>query len=95
MPHGLQCWNAAGLKTLDTTDRVGQMLGRRDLAAGYAAGTISDPNFAFGDPWWILLPSANPTSNTPWYVKYPTVTIGTNSLIYTTGDPCAILYGIY
>lgn len=71
------------------------MLGRLNLVGNYAAGTISVPGFAYGDPWWFLLPAENPSDETPWYIKYPTVTAGVNSLSYSTGEPCAIIYGIY
>lgn len=77
MPHGLKIWDELGNVVLDTSVRVGRIIGR--VNSGTTAGSVSVPDFSQGTPWFIVQPitSASFTS------EVPNVTISNNTLSWT------------
>lgn len=51
MPVGLEVWNAQGVKTLDTDDRIMRILGRQVVSGD---GSLSHPGLSAGDPFYFL-----------------------------------------
>lgn len=107
MPQGLQIWNAAGALVLDTTRRVGTILGFIDqpIAAGVPYnGNVADAGFARGQPFYHIV-------QYPWEENFNSaidvnVTIAANNLSWQIADNqygsaanvygrVKILYGYY
>lgn len=57
MPAGLQVWDANGQMIVDTSTRLGRIVGVADITT--ATGSIIDANFADGAPFWVALPASN------------------------------------
>lgn len=58
MPQGLQIWNAGGQLVLDTTRRVGSILGFIDqpIVAGVPYnGSVTDAGFSRGGPFYHIV----------------------------------------
>lgn len=57
MASGLQVWDANGDVVVDTTTRLGRIVGVTTINS--ASGSINDADFADGTPFWIATPSDN------------------------------------
>lgn len=79
MAYGLRVWNAAGLLTVDTSYRMGRILGI--AYTGVVAGSIVVPGFVQGTPFGFAIPIDRPGSQQ--FVKGPTVTISGTTLSWT------------
>ncbi len=56
MPAGLQVWDASGNLILDTSSRLGKVLGYIDMPAAGGSGSASNAALGFGTPWWTNIP---------------------------------------
>lgn len=75
MKIGLQTWNEAGGLNLDTTNRLGTLLG--SVVTGTKAGSLIVPELARGEPFYFyhpeLLPTRYVTGQLPYELIYPEV----------------------
>ncbi|MDF9616156.1 hypothetical protein P5705_00720 [Pseudomonas entomophila] len=75
MKIGLQTWNEAGSPNLDTTNRLGTLLG--SVVTGTRAGSLIVPQLAQGEPFYFYHPELLPTRNAhldqPYELVYPLV----------------------
>lgn len=58
MPAGLQCWNAAGVKTLDTVDTLSRVLG---ILRVDGPGSLAVPAFLTGRPFIMVFNESGAT----------------------------------
>lgn len=54
MPVGIECFNAAGVKTFEGTDYLGRILGRIQIYSANGPGSIWDGNLNSGVPWALF-----------------------------------------
>lgn len=88
MSAGLQIWNASGVLTLDTSDRIGRIKGVSHVTgtAGSAAVDMSD-----GVPWWSFQPDflfKHISNVTP----PPIVTINSSGISWTYSSTAGMNY---
>lgn len=79
MPAGLQVWNAAGVLTLDTSDRTGVILGYRDSLP--ASGSLVDVGLTRGEPFYLTQLAVNWIDSKGFIL--PTVTISGTTLSWS------------
>lgn len=99
MPAGLQTFDAAGNIIIDTSTRVGTLLGVVDT--GKSDGSLAVPAFALGTPFWSI------TSLDSSYTMYaPSVEVGYLDGVYrirwvfkdsgaSYNNTFRITYGVY
>lgn len=105
MPAGLQIFDAAGVLTLDITDRLTKLFGTTDVSDN---GSLTDARFADGVPFAALVPrdsyfQFNVSSSSNRIKVFPAVTFSGNTMTWTypalgTGWEKAavtIFYGLY
>lgn len=92
MPQGLQVWDASGNSILDTSMRLGRVLGVRTLTGGTNSSHV-DAGLSTGTPFWIV------TSLTAPNIKQPDVSVAGTTISWTwaagsSGD-WRLVYGVY
>jgi hypothetical protein len=94
MGVGLQVWDAAGNLVVDTTTRVGKILGVTTLTGG-VAGSVVDSRFGFGVGFWRVVPLTN------YAVAMPTLSLSGDTLSWTWpnggsgSQGYSLVYGVY
>ena len=96
MPQGLQVWDASGNLILDTSTRLGRILGWADIGGYPYSGSIALPTIEAGaqvfvtvynpisivTPYWASVYVAVVGSNIDWSVDVTSFGDGTLRLIY-------------
>lgn len=93
MQAGLQVWDANAVMTLDTSDRMGIVIGFQDAIP--ASGSVVVPKFADGEPFYFTQMSTRWQDSRGFVL--PTVSISGNTLSWTNAGPYGlwrILWGI-
>ena len=91
MPQGLQVFDAAGNVIVDTSTRLGRVLGSATIGPS-GSGSITNASFALGTPWCMIYNS----SSFPTYE--PVISFSGTSLLWSfayTSSSYTIVYGIY
>lgn len=101
MPQGINVWAGDGSVVMDTSTRLGTVLGQ--VHTGKSDGFVVNAALGLGTPFWCCL-SAESGSNYPlyqpivtvvfeasqWRLKWTWITSGANY-----NYPCNIIYGVY
>ena len=89
MPVGMRQWNpATNQLILDTsTDTINRLVGRVSLPE--AAGSLSDDRLLAGTPFQCMTPAATYNQTPP-----KTFSFSGNTLNWSAGPACNILYGV-
>lgn len=93
MAQGLKVWDASGNVVLDTSTRVGRLLG--SVAVNTATGSVMNADFAQGTVLWFLVPIGTGGAQ-----QYPAVSYssGTTTLSWSgafTSATFQLWYGVY
>jgi hypothetical protein len=90
----MQVYDASGNIIVDTSTKLGQILGT--VSTGISNGSVTNSAFSFGAPFYFILPSGS------GYNVQPDVDITGATLSWswvTSGEsynnPCTIIYGVY
>lgn len=93
MARGIRVRTAAGIVSVDTSYRVGRMLGYVDVSAD---GSMTHDGFSQGTPTWSVVPLQASS-----LFRFPRVTFSGPTMIWTypsiSGVPngvCRIFYGV-
>ena len=87
--YGLLVRDSTGSTMLDTTYRVGKLLGVISVSTN---GSLADAGFAEGTPFYVVVPDTDGTSYT---LNTAVVTFSGTTMTYTTTTACNIFYGVY
>lgn len=99
----MKVWNAAGVLTLDSTTRVGKILGNFSIggAGTSQTGSVTDSGLSMGTPFYF----ATITSGFPGYDKYPLFSFSGTTLNWSYPDADStylssrpthdVIYGIF
>lgn len=106
MPQGLQVFDADGHLVLDTSSRIGRILGYVDAPVG--AGSIVNASFAQGTPFYFVnkdfgVLGAYGPFELPSRISTPEVSFSGTTMSWTRAAPpdtdaggdCRIYYGVY
>jgi len=99
MPQGLQIWDASGNSIMDTTTKVGTILGMETI--GTSDSFVSNTGLSLGTPFWIVnLGGTQGSIYTPrievtnpggvWRISWIWRVSGSAS-----NRPCTLVYGVY
>lgn len=103
MAVGLKIWNASGVVTLDSTTRVGKIIGSFSIGGAGTAqtGSVTDSKLALGTPFNFAIL----TSSFPGTDKYPSFSFSGTTLNWSYPDPSStlsssrpthdVIYGIF
>lgn len=95
MGLGLQIWDASGTQVLDTSWRMGRVLGQ--LTANGTNGSVNIPDLSQGTPWAIAITNGAQTISVPPVTSFSGTTLnwsydqGTGGTVYAA----TIIYGVY
>lgn len=96
MAYGLRVWDAAGNLTLDTSTRLGRVLGFVEVSAN---GSLTVPEFDQGQGFARVNTTGNDIGPNAQYGWPPSVSISGTTLSWsypsTTRGPAIIVYGVY
>ncbi|PNA02880.1 hypothetical protein C1X75_02850 [Pseudomonas sp. FW305-17] len=85
MKLGLQTWNEDASPNLDTSNRLGTLLG--SVVTGTRAGSLIVPELARGEPFYFfhpeVLPSRPPNFQLPYELIYPVVKLQGQTLSWS------------
>ncbi|MFD0848208.1 hypothetical protein [Sphingosinicella xenopeptidilytica] len=93
MAFGIKIMNAAGDTLIDTSFRVGRLLGHVDIDGSNQSGTQSVPGMSEGDPFYIF-EKFSLNNNRPTVV----FNTGTNEMEWTAGTGAytgKLFYGVH
>jgi hypothetical protein len=94
MSQGLQVFDASGNIILDTSDRVGRILGVVDIIGG-VNGSVTNAGFSGHEPFWIASPLASFATYSPEFTfNSVTNTLSWNWTI-SGGQNHKLVYGAY
>jgi hypothetical protein len=94
MASGLRVWDNVGNLLIDTSTRMGRVLGQ--ISTGTADGSVTSAGFATGAPFYAIVPK----SGSPAAINTPNITITGNTMSWSfSGVPSPqdslVLYGVY
>lgn len=92
MPAGLEVWDAQSRLMVSITDRFTRFIGQIPLANNHGAGSIQVPEFSRGTGFVnILAVGGLPITALP----ATSASISGNTLSWTSGTECVLIYGVY
>jgi hypothetical protein len=99
MAAGLQVWDASGNIMLDTTSRMTRVLGSFSIAAGQAAGSVTNAALSSGEPWIfasVVHPGGAGSGGAASTFSFSGNTLSwTKNGIASYSDTIFVIYGVY
>lgn len=96
MAYGLRVWDASGNLTLDTSTRLGRVLGYVEVTTD---GSLTVPGFSTGTAFARVNTTGNSVGPDAEYSWPPNISISNNTLSWSypssTKGPAVIIYGVY
>ena len=95
MAYGLQVWDSSGNTVMDTSTRMGRVLGT--VSTGITNGSITNSAFSQGSPFYVVSTVGGSGYDVQPYVNVVGSTLtwywGTSGAWYNAS--CIIIYGVY
>lgn len=89
MSNGVLVLDAGGVEQLNTSVRVGKLLGSTTVSS---SGSLTDAGFSTGTPWYIAVPTT--AGGAPSWFGF-TVSFSGNTMTWMTTSSCTIYYGVF